>query len=246
MPPIVSVVYQSVNILFLAIDYKTIFSSFTSPVIWGNGFDLALQTASQRSFKIYANVHRVTFKQYNVSLFFAKPSTIIYLTNQIMIQESGITEQWHTRLTRLDCRDFFSPNTRLGSLFTVNKKQEFVVQWLPWELSIEDLVNFPVNQVKDQDTTFDSCDGLIETYARFQICTMTMGLIHLSQKVTWRISRSQTEIDKSTVFNINAMETKQLNSTGSWWSKAVKSYFLLTWSFTRLTVWNLSSAIWSQ
>ena len=68
--------------------------------------------------------------------------------------------------------------------------------------------------MKDQDTIFDSWDGLIKTYVRSQICTMKMGSIHLSQKVTWRISRSQTEIDKSTVLNINAMETK-LNSTGS-------------------------------
>ena len=45
-----------------------------------------------------------------------------------MIQESGITEQWHTRLTCPARRDFFSPNTPLGSLFTGNKKQEFFVQ----------------------------------------------------------------------------------------------------------------------
>ena len=40
---------------------------------------------------INANVSRATFKRFNVSIFFAKLSTIIYLTNQAMIPESGIT-----------------------------------------------------------------------------------------------------------------------------------------------------------
>ena len=41
-----------------------------------------------------ANVSRATFKRFNVSIFFAKKlSTIIYLTNQAMIPESGITRR---------------------------------------------------------------------------------------------------------------------------------------------------------
>ena len=48
-----------------------------------------LQTASRRSFTL----SRVTFKRFNVSIFFAKLSTIIYLTNQAMIPESGITRR---------------------------------------------------------------------------------------------------------------------------------------------------------
>ena len=78
-----------------------------------------------------ANVSRATFKRFNVSIFFAKLSTIIYLTNQTMIPESGITRQRQSknvhRLPFFLSRPhtalfFFSPYTPLGSLFTVTDK----------------------------------------------------------------------------------------------------------------------------
>ena len=90
----------------------------------------------QRSFTIvYANVNSATFKRFNVSIFSAKLSTIIHLTNQVMIPESGITRRRHSKnVHRLPfflsflppyhawlapLVDFFiSPYTPPGSMFT--------------------------------------------------------------------------------------------------------------------------------
>ena len=55
-----------------------------------------LQTASEEGHKL-CKCHCATFKRFNVSIFFAKLSTIAYLTNQSMMPESGITRQRHSK-----------------------------------------------------------------------------------------------------------------------------------------------------
>ena len=90
-----------------------------------------LQTASRRSFTIDANVNRASFKQFNVPIFFAKLSIVIYLTNEVMIPESGITRWQHSKnVHRLP---FFlsHPNTALGLFCSLIF--HFALIYLTWE-----------------------------------------------------------------------------------------------------------------
>ena len=60
--------------------------------------------------------NRATIKRFNVSIFFAKLSTIIYLTNQVMIPESGITRRRHLKNVHRPPFFLSHPHTTLGSL----------------------------------------------------------------------------------------------------------------------------------
>ena len=86
-----------------------------------------LQTASlqaEEASHYNANVSLATFKRFNVSIFFVKLSTIIYLTNQAMIPESGITRRRQSKnvhrlpfffLAPIPCYFSFRPIPHLGA-----------------------------------------------------------------------------------------------------------------------------------
>ena len=99
-------------------------------MLWGKySFDqlrlFKLQAEEASHYNV--NVSRATFKRFIVSIFFAKLSTIIYLTNETMIPKSGIRRRRQSKnvhrfpffLFRPHIAlFFFSPHTPLWSLFT--------------------------------------------------------------------------------------------------------------------------------
>ena len=79
---------------FLATDCRKIFSWWWRKYSFDQFrlFKLQAEEASRYNANVW-NISWAIFKRFNVSIFFVKLSTIIYLTNQTMIPESGITRR---------------------------------------------------------------------------------------------------------------------------------------------------------
>ena len=149
----------------------------------------------QRKFTIDANLNSATFKLFNMSIFFAKLSTIIRLTNQVMIPESGITRRRHSKnVHRLP----FSPHTTLVSLHSLHSPIFHFALYPTWE---------PVHRLVPE-TTLPLESTLRSIYMELRVVTAapssTPVSLRTARQVTYRTKSRRKVLAINTVFTIKS------------------------------------------